>query len=236
MMVRINLLPGKRRSGVGSALGRLVAVMVVMLIAELGFLYFAYDGKAGEVKKRADQLRIAQADVQKIQSGIAGLPNVQGRAVELEQRERALAELAAIRIGPQHMMDEMKRILARPKTRASIKQAKDAGWNVAWEAENVYLEEFAEETEGRVVIRGYARSLDDVAEYWLRLRSSKLFQSVRLASITEHKNSQAGVDLQKFQFSTMVNFYYQTKEGVALMEQIEQSRTDETEPQPTTEQ
>lgn len=235
MMVRINLLPGKKRGPGGNILWRIVAVMAVLLLAELGILYMAYSSKTAELKKRAKEVQDAQTQVQKVQKEIAALPDLEKQAVELEARERALAELTAVRMGPQHVLDELKRLLSRPKAKATIKAAKDAQWNVAWESDNVYLTTILEETPGAVRLEGQARGLDDIAELWLRLRSSKLFQQVRLANVTKGKADGLGdvsieMDVLKFEFTANANFYYQTKEGMALMEQLGKSE----EPAPAT--
>ncbi|MDX9719838.1 MAG: PilN domain-containing protein [Myxococcota bacterium] len=227
MMVRINLLPGKKRSSASSLLWRIVALMSVLLLTELVLLYWVYSGKATDLKKRNKEVADAKAQVQRIKSEIAALPDLEKQAQELEGRERALAELAAIRIGPHHFLDELKRLLSRPRTKTTIKAAKDAQWNVAWDAENVFVEKIFEEGPGQVGIEGLARGLDDIAEFWLRMRSSRLFQQVRLSKIVKGKAPSAGevtidMELLKFEFSAKVNFYYQTKDGVALIEQLGQ--------------
>ena len=227
MMVRINLLPGKKGGAANAVLWRLVTVMVLLFVAELGFLYYLHDGKASEIKKRTGELTSAQQHVKQLESEVANLPNLEKQNQELEQRERALAELAAIRIGPQHLLDELQRILMRPTTKASIKQAKSAQWNVGWEAENVFLNKFYEESDGLVYIEGNARGLDDVAEFWLRLRSSKLFQEVRLANIVEEKSSRLDLNLLHFVFTVRANFYYQTQEGLALIDELESGQTED---------
>ncbi len=223
MMVRINLVPGKKRSGVpgGDALWRLVAAMLVLLLAQLFVLYFIYDGKAQDVKRAQGEVQRMTADAEKLEREIAALPDVEKRAAELEARERTLARLASVRNGPQHVLDELKRVMSRPRDPASVKMAKDAGWNISWEAENVFLNKIVEERPGALQLEGAARGLDDVAELWLRLRTSRLFRNVRLASIKKGRDSGLGVDVQTFVFYAEANFRYQTKDGEELMKQLE---------------
>src|SRR5690606_13343759 len=148
MMVRINLAPSKKRGPSGDALWRVVAVMAVLFLAELVLIWWIHWGKSEEGEAHAQQLAQNQQSVQTLEAEIAAIPNLSAKVTELESRETELAKIAAVRFGPQHVFDELKRILSRPSTKTTIKEARDAGWNVAWEAENVFLDRFFESSAG----------------------------------------------------------------------------------------
>src|SRR5690606_28746965 len=139
-------------------------------------IWWIHGGKTEEVEAKQQQLAQTQQSVQMIEAEIAAIPNLSAKVTELESRETELAKIAAVRFGPQHVFDELKRILSRPSTKTTIKEARDAGWNVAWEAENDFLDRFFESSAGVLTIEGNARALDDVAGFWRRLRSSPMFQ------------------------------------------------------------
>lgn len=221
MMVRINLVPGKKRASASEVLWKVMAVMAILLIAELVLMYFAWSAKDEEVTKRNQELQQAQQQIDRLKAENVNLAGIEKQNEELLKRERALQELAAIRVGPQYLLDELKSLLSLPTTRAAIKQARKDGWNVAWEASNVFLESFVEVEPGTVRIVGDARTLDDVAEFWLRLRTSDLFQNVRLAGIEERKVQELETPLQRFEFFAKANFYYQTEAGVKLLEKLQ---------------
>lgn len=226
MMVRINLLPTKKRSvaGGGSDLvWKVVAVMVLLLVAQLALMYWLFSAKDEEVLGRSAELQKSQQAITELEREVSSYSDIDKEAKELEAREAALVQKASIRIGPQYVLDELKRILSLPSTRPSIKAARKAEWNVAWEASNVFLSSFKEVGDGKVHIVGEARTLDDVAEFWLRMRTSDMFSGVRLAGITEKKHAELESPLQHFEFYAQVNLYYQTEQGLALMQDVQQA-------------
>ena len=221
MMVRINLVPTKKRASSGQKVGLAVAVVVLLLVVELVGMWMLNSGKEEEVSAASQEQQRLEGDISKLQNEIGEMTNLEREAGELKAREAALRQLAAVRTGPQYLLDELKRLLSLPTTRQSIKAARKAGWNVAWEASNVFLELFNEIEPGRVHIVGDARTLDDVAEFWLRMRTSPMFTDVRLAGISERKHSEVETPLQRFEFFALVNLYYITDEGKDLLFNLE---------------
>ena len=221
MMVRINLAPTRKRGPSGDTLWRIVAIMAVLLVAELVLLFWINSTKNDEIEQQQQILAQANQRVSAVESEIAAIPNLEAKVQEMKAREKELARIAASRLGPQHVLEELKRVLSRPTTKTSIKKAQNDGWDISWEAESVYLNSFAETAPGQLTIQGHARTLDDIAEFWLRLRTSEMFRNVRLHGISEAANSKAGVPVQQFKFTTDANFYYQTEEGTKLLQQVE---------------
>lgn len=231
-MVRINLLPSKKRSvasGAGGSSGlvwKVVAVMLLLLVAEVALLYWLYGSKQDDVRRHSAELQRTQQAIAELQRDVSQHTDIEREMQELVAREEALLTKTSLRVGPQYVLDELKRIVSLPTTRTAIKAARKSGWNVAWESSNVFLTKFSELGDGKVHIVGDARTLDDVAELWLRLRTSELFGQVQLVGITEKKHQALDAPLQHFEFYAQVNLYYQTEQGLALMQELHQPGTD----------
>lgn len=225
MMVRINLLPGKKKGGGFEGGSQLIILALVLLVAELVFLYWLYDGKNGELEQKDLALKTAQAEVAELEREKRKLPDLQRRVNELKAAEDVLADLTIVRTGPHHVLGELKRILNRPETPAEKKKAKLEGWDPNWAAENVYLTTFNEVDPGFVIITGMAKSDGDVAQFLLRLNTSKqFFANVDLRFTKEANTNQQeiGMIVQKaFELTTNVNFFYQTEDGAALYKELQ---------------
>lgn len=220
MLVRINLNPEKKRKVKRDPLQGLIAILGILLFAEIVLCFFlalSINGKIDDLQSLVNRKSMEKAQ---IEAKLSEFPKLQEKINELRSRELTLARLTSMRTGPQHVLDELTRILSHPKDALQMSAAREAGWLLSWDVENVILQKFEELGQGSVSLSGQARSMDDISEFWLRLKSSPYFRNIKLGEIRDGKVATLDVVTQQFSFTAEANFNYQTKDGLALLEQL----------------
>ena len=216
----INLDPNrkvKRNDGVHPIV--FAICFVLALIAFLGWNLAAGELES-EVKGLDQQIAAKNNQINEINSRIKDIDVVKRTLAELRKREVALAQLTSIRQGPQYVLNEISRLLSNPRDIVTRKEASESGWLLAWEPDNVMIRVFKDIGNGEIQIEGTARTMDDVYEFWTRLKTSKLLRNVELVEIKGAKDS-GSEQVQVFMFRMGANFHYQTKEGRALIDELE---------------
>lgn len=227
MIVRINLHPDRKIKVKANPFQRGAILVLILIIAELAIFVFAYM----QVTDRFDAARRNEATLNTektdLESRISEVPKLEAAIAELLLREMTLAKLASLRIGPQFVLNEISRILSNPKDAVTRKAAVDNEWTLSWEPDSVMLRTFKDIGEGRIQIDGQARTMDDISEFWKRLKTSPLFRNVRLVEIKDSVDSSVNLPTQAFVFTLDANFNYQTKDGQALVEMLTNADTNE---------
>ena len=226
MMIRVNLnLARKLKKKTGKA-PIVLFIAIVVALAALGISLMAATACDDERANVESQIAKNQTEISAIKSRIADSQKMDKARLELVDRERTLARLASIRRGPQFVLNEFARLLSNPRDIVARKMASEEGWLLAWEPENIIIRTFKEVGNGEIQIDGTARAMDDVYEFWTRMKTSKLLRGVELVEIKGSREAGTGEQAQSFMFKMEANFNYNTKEGLALLDQIT------TEPQP----
>lgn len=229
MIIRINLHPAKKpktKSNPGIAVF-LVGVIIAIIIV-IGFYLHGENLKAQENAIKAKTANV-ESDIKEIKSRISDLASIKQKIADLNNRQLVLARLTSIRQGPQFVLNELSYLLTNPRDVIARKEATEQGWLLAWEPENVILQDFKDIGNSQIEISGYARSMDDIQELWTRLKTSSRFRNIRLLEIQDSKDSISGDTVQDFRFRMDANFNYQTKEGMELVEKLlsDDASTDE---------
>jgi type IV pilus assembly protein PilN len=147
MMIRINLLPVRKK--VQQEMGRqILALFAVVLIAACVGNYFWYSDRDDVVRRQAAGLNATRARIAELDKTIGEVKNINARKVEVEKKLAVLDELRRGRSGPVRLLDALATAL--PKK--------------AW------INGFNEER-GNVKLVGSALSHDDVAELMRNLNS-----------------------------------------------------------------
>jgi type IV pilus assembly protein PilN len=140
MMIRINLLPVRKK--VQQEMGRqILALFAVVLVAAGVGNFFWYSDRDGVVQKQAEGLDNTRRRIADLDKTIGEVKNINTRKIEVEKKLAVLDELRKGRSGPVRMLDALSTSL--PKK--------------AW------IKTFVEER-GTVKLTGSAVSHDDVAE------------------------------------------------------------------------
>jgi Tfp pilus assembly protein PilN len=227
MLVRINLLPGKRKQAQeGTGQAAQVAALL-LLVAVVGACYWLHSAKNKEIKREKAAQAVTQGKLSDSQKKLNEIGNLEARQEAVMIRQLALTTITAERVGPRHVLDRLRVIMDTPKTPAIKELAREFKWRTDWDAKNVTLSKFEEDPREpeRVIIEGEALSPDDVAEFWLRLQTSALFAGVQLSytreSAPKHPDLK-GLKIQSFQLTAYANFRYRN----AHSEQMSQALDD----------
>lgn len=212
-MIRVNLLPQKRRveRTEGSQLW-LVLVMVVLLVEVVGL--FAWHAMLSKELKA--QVRInaeLNGQISQAEKVVANHDEVKAKLKELRKREDAISALQSARTGPTAMLLELARILTPgrgpsvdPERLNEVRRDNPlAVFNSNWDARRLWLTEFIEEHR-EVRLKGQARDGEDVSELARRMNLSSYFEDVTLLPAKKTKDSDTGLELVEFQLQAKVRY------------------------------
>ncbi len=218
MIVRINLHPDRKVKTKSNPFRMIGMVLGIVIIVEIIVCVFAYNSLDSTVKKYVAQERREAQERDEIKARLADVDKIKKQIDELRNRELTFAKLAALRTGPQYVLNELARILSNPRDVVARRAAQEAEWSLTWDPENIILTKFVDMGNSRIEIEGIARSNDDVGEFWKRLKSSPLMRDVTNGAVKEGRDSSLKITTQSFSFTAEVNFNYQTQDGLALID------------------
>ena len=216
LMIRINLLPPKdrkrRRSVSGASIGgqKLTALLMALLLVEFLAL-FTWQQDLDAVA--ANQNVVAKRAEDKVKA-------LEKKKETLEKREQAKLELArqnvifermkAQKTGPPEMLKFISYVLTKKEdnlyNREELKAQEAAGWSSSWSPENVWITELEEKADA-FVIKGHARSHEDVAEFYRRIETGIYF--VLLDPIMQQvipDKDFAELEVVEFEAKAMLNY------------------------------
>ena len=220
MIIRINLHPAKKEKVKSNPATGVLLLCILIAVVVFIILFFMASKLDDETKaKQAEAARI-QSEIDAAKEEIKDIAQIRANINELENRQRILGKLASNRQGPQYVLNEISRLMSNPKDVLSRKEANERGWMVAWEPDNIVMKSFKDIGNGIISLDGYARSMDDIQEFWTRMKTSSMLRNIRLIEIKDGKDSVTGENIQSFIFETEANFNYRTKEGSALVESL----------------
>lgn len=221
MIIRINLHPNRKPKSKGTAARNAAIVTALLCIA---IIAIALSG-ASICDKKSEKVNLENANVlsqiKSVKSRMSDLSTIKSKIQALEAREEMLRELTGVRRGPQFVLNEFGRLLSNPRDVMARKDASENGWLLAWEPDNVMIKSFKDLGNSTIQIDGEARMMDDVYEFWTRMKTSKLLRNVELVEIKGNRGTTAGEQTHSFSFKMAANFNYQTKEGRALLESLD---------------
>lgn len=220
MIIRINLHPAKKpktKSNPGT-----IFLMFGILIAAgiLGAFWVVGENVKADERKVKIEIQQVEGSISEIRSRISDLTSIKQKIEDLSKRQLVLARLTSIRQGPQFVLNEFSHLMTNPRDVIARKEATEQGWLLAWEPENVIIETFKDIGNSQLEITGTARTMDDVQEFWTRMKTSKQLRNIRLLEISDKKDSISGDTVQDFKFRLDANFNYQTREGRELVDKL----------------
>ena len=211
-MIRINLLPAKdgrrrRSSGGGQKTGAIILLLVVLEILGMYSWYQDLNDQA------VNQQSIAKRTEDKVAS-------LEKKKKKLEEREQSKLELARQNVifekmksektGPPEMFKFLSYVLTKKEdnlyNREELKSQEAAGWASGWNPENLWMTQVVV-GHGTVVLRGHARSHEDVAEFYRRLESGIYF--VMIDPVYQKVFSDpdfSDLELVEFEATAMLNY------------------------------
>jgi type IV pilus assembly protein PilN len=212
-VIRINLLPQKRRAQKAEG-GQLWAVVIVLLVALEAVAFFIYHGnKRAELVAQKRKNTELESQIDQSKNAVKNHQEVKDQLARLRAREDAIAKLQSARTGPTAVLLELARILTPgrgpsvdPDRLNQLKRENPlAVYNPGWDARRLWLGKYVDELR-KVRLEGSARDGEDVSELARRLSLSSYFADVRLLPATKKFSAAAGMDLVDFQLEAKARY------------------------------
>ena len=200
-MIRINLIAARKvkRRDAGERHLAFMGLSVLGMVAVMVFVYLSSQSRLDAITRDNDGVR---ADIDRMKAELGDYDKIKEQRQDLLKQQKTILALQAGRTGPLYLMREMSEILTAGKgpsfDRASyeerLRRDPNIGFNTSWDTRRVWLDTF-EEAQGKVRIKGSAKTNEDVAEFLKRLQLSIFFSDVTPESTQQVSESTLGGNL-----------------------------------------
>lgn len=213
-MIRINLLPQKRRAAQQAEGGQLWAVVMILLVALEAVGCFVFHGM--EQQTLTDQQREnreLEAQIEQSRNAVKDHARVRQELERLRAREDAISKLQSARTGPTAVLLELARILTPgrgpsvdPDKLSKLRRENPlAVYNPNWDARRLWLTKYIE-NQRRVRLDGIARDGGDVSELARRMTLSSYFYDVKLLPAKKTQDKELGLELVDFKLEAKARY------------------------------
>ncbi len=212
-MIRINLIPQKKRRVESSSGESWVLVAVGLLVLEIVALFFYHTTLEDQLASERRSNGEIQAKIDASKKAVDNHQNVINELQQLRAREEAISKLQNARTGPTSVLLETARILTPgrgpsldPEKLAQVRRDNPlAAFNPTWDTRRLWLKTFREDSR-KLNITGVARDAEDVSEFAKRMTLSDYFDKVRLLPASRGKDSQTDLDIVNFALEAEVKY------------------------------
>jgi type IV pilus assembly protein PilN len=214
-MIRINLLPKRRRSEQRSVAGQgWLLIVLAVLLAEVCGLFVWHSMNEAKLKAQNRKNAELAAQIEQSKRLVQNHPEIKEKLAELRAKEDAIAALQTARTGPTSVLLELARILTPgrgptvdPVRLEELRRENPLSvYSPSWDARRLWLTKFVEENR-QVQILGVARDGEDVSEFARRLNLSGFFADVRLMPGQRATATKAGgLELVEFELVAKVKY------------------------------
>jgi len=212
-VIKINLLPQKRRVDRGEASQLWLVAVLVAFLLEVIALFVFHSIKNEELKDQTRKNAELTTQIEKSKATVANHQDVKAKLEQLRAREDAIAKLQSARTGPTSVMLELARLLTPGRGPSVdpdrlIQLKKDnplAVYNPSWDARRLWLTKFVEQ-QRKVRLEGIARDGEDVSELARRMSLSSFFADVRLLPARTEKDTKSGLEVVRFELEAQVRY------------------------------
>jgi type IV pilus assembly protein PilN len=212
-MIRINLMPQKRRAERSEGSQLWLAVVMVLMLALIAALFVFHGFKGEELKDQLRKNAELQSQIDQSKSAVANHDQVKSKLAQLRAREEAIGKLQTARTGPTAVLLELARLLTPGRgpsvdpDRLSQLRRDDplAVFNPAWDARRLWLNKFVEDHR-KLRLEGFAQDGEDVSELARRMNLSSYFADVRLLPASRQVDSVTKLELVSFALEARVKY------------------------------
>lgn len=212
-MIRVNLLPQKRRKARGSRGEFWLLASFVAVALEIVACFVLYGNKQSEIDQEAAKNTALQSEIDKIKTVAKDHEGVKKKLVALRDREDAIAKLQSARTGPTAMLLEVARLLTPgrgpsvdPNELAKLRRENPGqDFNPGWDSRRLWLTRFVE-SERTVRLEGMARDGEDVSELARRMSLSSYFDEVQLLPAKRETEKDSGIQMVAFKLQAKVRY------------------------------
>jgi type IV pilus assembly protein PilN len=212
-VIRVNLLPQKRRKPAASRGDMWLAASLLLVALEVVGCFIWYGSKQDELEQQQSKNRALQAQIDQIRDVSKNHEDVKKQLVVLRDREQAIAKLQSARTGPTAMLLEVARMLTPgrgpsvdPSALTELRRNNPGqDFNATWDARRLWLVRFVES--GRTVrLEGMARDGEDVSELARRMNLSTYFFDVQLLPAKRELDKTTNLPLVSFKLEAKVRY------------------------------
>jgi type IV pilus assembly protein PilN len=212
-VIRVNLLPQKRRKAATSRSDLWLLASVALVALEVVGCFIWYGSKQGELDQQQSKNRALQAQIEQIKNASKNHEDVKKKLALLREREEAIAKLQSARSGPTAMLIEVARLLS-PGRGPSVDPGEltqlrrdnpGQDYNQNWDARRLWLVRFVE-TDRTVRLEGMARDGEDVSELARRMNLSTYFHDVQLLPAKRETDKTSGLPVVSFKLEAKVRY------------------------------
>jgi type IV pilus assembly protein PilN len=212
-VIKINLLPQKRRVERTEGSQLWLGVVLLVFLAEVAGLFVFHGFKNERLREQQSKNRELQAQIDQAKKAVQNHGEVKQKLEQLRAKEDAIGKLQSARTGPTAVLLELARILTPnrgptvdPDRLSQLRRENPlAVFNPAWDARRLWLTRFVE-AQRKVRLEGLARDGEDVSELARRLSLSSLFYDVKLLPAKKQRDPKLGLDLVTFQLEAQVRY------------------------------
>lgn len=206
-MIRINLLAQKKRTERSDGSQVWLAIVMVVVLAEVAALFLLHSFKAEELSDQVRKNNELSSQISQAKQNVANHQQVKAELELLRARENAIQQLQSARSGPTAILMELARILTPgrgpsvdPDRLAQLRRDNPlAVFNPNWDARRLSITSYVE-GQRQLKLEGRARDGEDVSELARRLNLSSFFYDVKLLP------AQRELDAVKFSIETKVRY------------------------------
>jgi type IV pilus assembly protein PilN len=188
-MIKINLLPQKKKAREAQPGERDVVLGMVAIAGVFAAVYFGYH--RAQQKKLKDLMATngeLSADNEGKRDQVAKQKDIEQVVTAEQEREAAIAKLVKAKSVPAHLLQEMGDMLTPGRMPTMTKEMSDRTsdgpkgdpnrrFAVDWDPKHVWITSFAEK-DGAFALQGGAQSDGDVTQLAKRMQASVYFQNV----------------------------------------------------------
>jgi type IV pilus assembly protein PilN len=212
-VIRINLLPRKRKVERTEVRQTWLAVLLALVLLEVIALFGLHSWLGSKLKEQEQKNAQLTDQIEQSKRAVATHPDVKAKLEQLRAKEEAISKLQSARTGPTAVLLELARILTPGKgptvEAARLEELRRenplALYNPSWDPRRLWLTSFSEDKRS-VRIVGMARDGEDVSEFARRLNLSNLFFDVQLLPGHRTKDSKYGLELVNFELQAKVRY------------------------------
>jgi type IV pilus assembly protein PilN len=213
-VIRINLLPQKKKRAERGETSQLwLAVVMVLLLAEVAGLFVFHGFKGEELADQQRKNAALQGQIDQSKRTVQNHAEVKEKLAQLRAREEAIGKLQSARSGPTAVLLELARIMTPgrgpsvdPDRLAQLRRDNPlAVFNPTWDARRLWLVSFIEE-QRKVRLEGLARDGEDVSELARRMNLSSYFSDVKLLPAKRQTDQKSGAEVVQFSLEAKVKY------------------------------
>lgn len=212
-MIRINLMAQKRRAERAEGSQLWLALVMVVMLAEVAALFVFHGFKNEELKEQRQKNAALSAQIEQSKSTVANHEDVRQKLAQLRAREEAIGKLQTARTGPTAILLELARLLTpgrgpsvEPERLSQLRRDNPlAMFNPSWDSRRLWLVKFAEQNR-KLRLEGFAQDGEDVSELARRMSLSSYFGEVRLLPAVRQIDITTKMEVVSFALEAKVKY------------------------------